>query len=77
MTESGPAFTFTIYASGICYMSVCTTLPRPQVEERANVENPSGVSPWRIHDGNFNDGHPNPTPCSDHPETHQHYLLSC
>lgn len=69
---------FTVYANGLCYMSVCTTLPPEKVEERANVENPTGTSTrWSIASEPFRDGAPNPHACERLPGTHRHYLLSC
>ena len=70
---------FTCYAIGLFYASVCTTMKNAEaVEERMNEAHPTGIdSRWRVADEAFRTGEPNPCPCSDHPETHRHWLLSC
>jgi hypothetical protein len=72
------ALEFQVYSLGILYASVCTSLPRDQVEKRMNEKSPTGVSSvvWKIADESFAKGEPNPHTCEVHP-THQHYLLSC
>jgi hypothetical protein len=66
---------FEIYSEGLCYMSVCTTLDdRDAIESRAGI---SGARRgWKIHDGAFANGAPNPCPC-DQDSSRMHYLLSC
>jgi hypothetical protein len=55
---------------GICQLVVCTSLPRDQVEARANAEDPTGIdSRWTIAEG--------PVECLDNPDTHKHYVLEC
>jgi len=71
---------FHIYAKGLVCMSVCTSLTDPkEIEERANKENPTGISSkWKISkDKKFVDGIPHPCPCDQNPKTHKHYLLNC
>jgi hypothetical protein len=69
---------FTIYSTGIFYMSVCSTLERGQVEARANTESPSGTTNgWRVADEPFRTGAANPCPCDQHPDSHKHWLLAC
>ena len=70
---------FTVYAEGLCYASVCTSLPREEVESRMNRERPPGTElGWRISDEpTFKGGEPNPCPCHDQPDTHRHYLMVC
>ena len=67
-----------IYASGLCYLSVCTTLTdADEIERRVNSQQPSGIeSHWRITGEPFKTGDPNPSPCPDR-QGHQHFLLSC
>jgi hypothetical protein len=68
---------FTIYATGVCMSSVCSSLPQAEVEARMR-SNPTGIaSPWTLSDEAFRDGTPNPGPCNTNPETHTHYLFSC
>lgn len=67
---------FTAYAVGLCFASVCTDLPLDQAAARLNADYPTGVTPWKEHDGPFADGSPNPSPCQ-HSETHRHILFSC
>jgi len=70
---------FNIYASGFVCMSVCASkeMSREEVETRANSENPTGISPWRIsEDTTFKGGEPMPCVC-DADETCQHWLLNC
>ncbi len=70
---------FVIYAGpGGVAISVCTSLPREAIEDRANEESPTGIrSPWAIRSPTFLNGEPNPCPCEQRPETHQHWLLNC
>lgn len=69
---------FIAYSVGLCYASVCTTLrDTDEIAHRLNTEHPTGIAPWTYSGEAFRTGQPNPCPCSNHPETHQHYLLSC
>lgn len=69
--------TLEIYAEGICYMSVCTSLPLEEAERELNILRPTGISSkWKKHDGTFSGGEENPCPCPDKPG-HLHYLFSC
>jgi len=70
---------FEIYHSGLCYASVCTTLPRSEVEERMNRISPTGIeSPWTLSDDpTFKSGETNPCPCHHRSDTHTHYLMQC
>lgn len=68
-----------IYGVGIVFMSVCASKDESveAVEAFVNQEHPTGVSSgWKIHDGAFKDGEPNPCPCPDDSNC-QHWLLSC
>lgn len=70
---------FRIYASGLCYMSVCVafSMERNEIEKRANRGMPTGIShKWQIADKNFRTGETNPCPCEDDPDR-LHYLLEC
>ena len=79
VTETvAPTPDFKVYANGLCYASVCTSLTPEAATERINRENPTGVSSqWALHNGPFRTGEPNPTPCETFPETHKHYLFVC
>lgn len=70
---------FTAYAVGWLSASVCTSLPRDELLARMNAEHPAGTEyGWQVSsDPTFRQGAPNPCPCHDHPETHQHWLLEC
>lgn len=74
-----PMNDFTAYSVGICYASICTSLPIHEAEDRMNIAYPTGIaSMWALADDKaFRTGAPNPSPCPDHPHTHKHYLLSC
>ena len=67
---------FTVYAVGPCFASVCTSLDPDEAAQRLNVEYPTGVGPWSLHDGSFKTGEPNEVSCSDH-DGHRHLLFSC
>ena len=66
-------------STGLCYATVCTSLPLEEVAAAVNRAAPTGISsPWGLSsDETFADGEPNPCVCPDHPETHKHYLLEC
>lgn len=66
---------FQVYAQGLCYASVCTSLTNEQATAHMG---PSGTSRgWQVSDENFADGTPNGSPCPEHPETHRHVLFDC
>lgn len=69
---------FYTYAVGMCCSSVCSSLPVEEVTARLNRESPTGIeSQWTHSAESFMDGTPNPCPCHDSPDTHQHYLFVC
>lgn len=69
---------FEIYAYGLCYASVCSSLGLEQTARRLNQEMPTGIaSDWKLADGNFRTGQTNPCVCEKHGEPHMHYLFSC
>jgi hypothetical protein len=70
---------FTVYAHGICAVSVCTNLSPEEAEKRLNEELPTGIeSKWKLsEDKTFAGGQPHPCPCDKNPETHKHYLFNC
>jgi hypothetical protein len=70
---------FFFYARGAVFMSVCVprSSPPDEVEAAANHFYPTGVDPWRVKDGAFKTGEPNPCRCKDFPEDRLHYVLSC
>lgn len=68
---------FDIYRAGLCFASVCSSLPLNEVKARMAAEF-TGVGPWLLSDdAEFANGQPNPCPCENAPETHTHYLFSC
>jgi hypothetical protein len=74
---SGPS-EFDAYSVGLCYASVCTSLPDDDAAQELNWKWPTGISSrWSVADEPFRDGSPNPTPCERNPETHRHVLFSC
>lgn len=67
---------FDVYKMGVCYAAACSSLPKEELEERMNSENPTGIqSSWEIADEPFRTGHSNPCPCELSPETHKHWLF--
>lgn len=67
---------FTVYSIGLCYASVCTSLPPEEAERRMNTEIPTGTArEWSIAQEPFATGADNPCPCEQKPETHKHYLM--
>lgn len=49
-----------------------------EVQCRFNLECPTGItSTWRLKEGRFKMGEPNPCPCDIYPATHRHFLFSC
>lgn len=78
--SNDPATDIFIYAEGPVYLSICApvTMPRADVEARANQKRPTGVkSKWTIADEKFRNGDDNPRPCEVFSETRVHYLLWC
>lgn len=68
---------FTVYATGICVASVCSSLPKLEVAQRMRREI-TGVGPWvPSKDKAFSGGEPNPCPCNTSPKTHKHYKFIC
>lgn len=68
---------FIVYTEGICYSSVCSSLPVDEVVARMK-RRLSGVGPWTLSEAeSFSEGEPNPCPCDQNPATHQHYLFVC
>ena len=67
---------FTVYAVGLCYASVCTSLAVDDVERWLNIELPTGVTPWRLAAEGFRSGEPNGMPCPDQADR-RHFLFSC
>ena len=69
---------FWVYAMGVCYASVCSSLGEAETVGRMNSERPTGIGhPWRKARQAFHRGEPNPCPCNRHPDTHKHYLFEC
>lgn len=70
---------FTAYALGVCYASVCTSLPDQEAVRRLNDEHPAGTAlGWHVSsDTHFRQGQTNPCPCEDSPDTHRHILMEC
>jgi hypothetical protein len=72
---AAPPYEFLVYASGLCYASVCTSLSG---EEAAARMFPAGTRRgWQLSEEGFVDGTPNGTPCDRYPDTHRHFLLDC
>jgi hypothetical protein len=65
----------TVYAEGLCYASVCTSLPDEQADAMM-ANRPSGTrNGWqRSKDTHFHGGLPNPCPCERDPDTRRHIL---
>lgn len=70
---------FTVYSTGVCHLSVCTTLEPEEIPRKANDARPTGLDHgWHLSDDKqFVSGHDNPCPCNLFPKTHKHYLLTC
>lgn len=73
-----PSLEFTVYAEGLFYASVCSSLTKEQTQDRMAAR-PSGTSfGWQLsEDEKFANGQPNPCPCDQQPDTHTHYLFEC
>lgn len=69
---------FEVYARGLCYVSVCTSLTVEEATARVNLEEPTGIaSPWVMSTApTFSGGEPMPLPCSRHPGN-WHLLFVC
>lgn len=68
----------TVYSMGLCYASVCTTLPDAEATSRMNLEHMPGTSHgWQIADEPFRNGDPNGRPCDQRPASHRHLLFEC
>lgn len=68
---------FEIYSKGLCYTSVCSSLPRPEVEKRMRLELTGINHNWTLAKKKFRSGELNPCPCNENPKTHKHYLFEC
>lgn len=70
---------FEVYALGIMYASVCTSLEDDEAIEALNRFYPTGIrSKWQVsRDEKFYSGQPNPCPCEKNPDTHRHILFEC
>lgn len=69
---------FDAYAVGLCEASVCSSLGKAETRARLNRQRPTGIkSRWRLAKESFATGEPNPHPCENFPETHNHYLFDC
>lgn len=69
---------FEVYGYGLCYASVCSSLPQDEVEHRMAADYTGISSGWVLSsDAKFADGRPNPCPCDANPATHIHYLFNC
>ena len=66
---------FAIYAEGLCFASVCTSLTNDEATARMGA---SGTSHgWQVADQPFASGEANGSPCHDNPTTHRHLLFEC
>lgn len=65
-----------VYAEGLCFASVCTSLDDDGVS-KAMAARPSGTTGgWtRSADTHFTGGQPNPCPCEVSPESRRHILF--
>ena len=68
---------FTIYANGLCYSSVCSSLPQEEVKRRMAEELTGVTHPWTLSHKPFRTGETNPCPGDMNPRTHKHYLFEC
>lgn len=69
---------FELYASGIIYCSVCTSLSDAAATDRLNRVNPTAISSqWKVSDEKtFKSGEANGCQCPDK-ATHRHLLFVC
>lgn len=77
MRELDMAKDFTVYTEGLCYASVCSSLPQAVVEARMRERNTNIESGWKLSKDKFNSGESNPCACNMNQETHKHYLFNC
>ena len=68
---------FVVYAEGLLYLSVCSSLPQEEVEARMHRRISGASGGWTLAEKLFRWGEPNPCPCDMKPETHKHYLFVC
>ena len=69
---------FVVYAEGLLYASVCSSLPQEEVIQRMGHVTSGTQAGWVFSDHSaFASGQPNPCPCDKKPETHKHYLFNC
>jgi len=69
---------FRIYGEGLCYASVCSSLPLEEVAARMMSHETGISSQWHFSDEReFSSGQSNPCPCTAWPDTHTHYLFVC
>ena len=72
---AGESEDFVVYNEGLCYASVCSSLPVEEVQARMQ-RRPSGTTRgWRLSEEAFAGGQPNPCPCDQRPDTHKHYVF--
>ncbi len=66
------------YSVGVVYLSACAPVETggETVASQANIEHPTGVTPWAVADEAFRTGEPNPCAC-DSEAGRRHWLLSC
>lgn len=68
---------FWVMGVGLCYATVCTSLPDEVAGWLLNLRWPTGIaSPWKPSSAPFKDGTPNPAPCETDP-TRRHVLFEC
>lgn len=69
---------FEVISEGLVSATVCSSLPREEVNERMARHFTGISSGWTPADEpTFSNGTPNPGPCNENPETHTHYLFHC
>ena len=71
---------YVVYSEWLCFMSVCSRLDQGALVMRMEEHGYLIASPthtWRLADGPFKTGEPNPCPCNDFPDRRQHFLFSC
>lgn len=68
-----------VYASGVCYCSVCVDREAAilEIAEILNREHPTGItSDWELANESFAGGEPNPCTCPED-DGKRHYLFRC
>lgn len=66
VVAEAPDALFEVYATGLVYCAVCTTLDVDAASVRVNESHPSGIeSRWQVADEPFPTGEPNPHPCAE------------